>query len=513
MKNGQTVAWCDWKGTRNSNDGDGDGDGSRRDDLEEEKSLPPAVLCTQNCPPGYEDTPDCDVKLPGTYCPNQCNGRGACSGGFCHCDQPWWGADCSLSRIFTRSLPGTPAPVEDDEVSSSSSSSSSSPSSAAEGAVEGAVQKDVERMEVKRRRARPLIYVYEIPSDYNSGIHQRRFKDYECVPRTYERGGDTVRQAGSTWYYSLETTFHEYLMRSAHRTTDPAEADFFYVPVYSTCFHLRYNKPMPRHWAWNLPSPNIRPHGTWRFWTKLANYVAQRLTHPDMVEARRGRVAAAAAAAKAAAEAGTHLVTDGGSSREPNPNQDDLSDHIFITPYDEGACYLPRELGDAVFITHWGNTGSGHHGSTTGFGNDNWDKLASPNSAIGNVLGGWRCYDPAKDIVVPPWNRMKRGADHAAPAKWPRGLRPNLFFFAGDLGTAEGIPESGPHKNPRYSMGIRQRVTKKLRDRRDEGFFIAGNIPDYVQQVQASTFCGVFPGGVVQLLNFIHPTPPPTAFQ
>ena len=25
-------------------------------------------------------------------------------------------------------------------------------------------------------------------------------------------------------YYSLETTFHEYLLRSAHRTTDPAEA-------------------------------------------------------------------------------------------------------------------------------------------------------------------------------------------------------------------------------------------------------------------------------------------------
>lgn len=69
-----------------------------------------------------------------------------------------------------------------------------------------------------------------------------------------------------------------------------------------------------------------------------------------------------------------------------------------------------------------------------------------------------------------------------------------MFFFAGDLGSPEGIPLSGPHRNPAYSMGIRQRVTAKLRDRRDEGFFIAGNIADYEAKVAASTFCGVFPG-------------------
>jgi hypothetical protein len=100
-----------------------------------------------------------------------------------------------------------------------------------------------------------------------------------------------------------------------------------------------------------LPAPNIRPHGTWHFWTKMASYLLKRTADPEIADARRGRIAAAAAAAAAA---GTQLATNGGSPADPN--YDDLTDHIFVTPYDEGACYLPRELGDAVFITHWGNT-------------------------------------------------------------------------------------------------------------------------------------------------------------
>ena len=30
-------------------------------------------------------------------CPNQCNGRGTCAYGFCHCRRGFWGLDCSLS--------------------------------------------------------------------------------------------------------------------------------------------------------------------------------------------------------------------------------------------------------------------------------------------------------------------------------------------------------------------------------------------------------------------------------
>ena len=38
------------------------------------------------------------------------------------------------------------------------------------------------------------------------------------------------------WAYGTESLFHEQLLQSPHRTLDPEEADFFYVPVYTSCF-------------------------------------------------------------------------------------------------------------------------------------------------------------------------------------------------------------------------------------------------------------------------------------
>lgn len=40
----------------------------------------------------------------------------------------------------------------------------------------------------------------------------------------------------TAWRYPLESHLHELLLQSHHRTLDPAEADFFYVPVYAACF-------------------------------------------------------------------------------------------------------------------------------------------------------------------------------------------------------------------------------------------------------------------------------------
>lgn len=33
-------------------------------------------------------------------CWNNCQGRGTCRRGFCHCQPGWWGKDCSSSRVF-----------------------------------------------------------------------------------------------------------------------------------------------------------------------------------------------------------------------------------------------------------------------------------------------------------------------------------------------------------------------------------------------------------------------------
>lgn len=322
------------------------------------------------------------------------------------------------------------------------------------------------------------MYVHEVPADFTSGTHQRRSRDHDCVPRTYK--GDAARF--TAWYYSLEATFHEYLMRSAHRTTDPAEADFFYAPAYVACYHLQYNHPSPRQTTETLPEPRVRPHGALLRWRALAAHLRERLAVPEIAAARSARGFAA-------------------------PDEDlvgsDLSDHIFVAPYDEGACAVPEELRAGTFLVHWGNTGEAHAESTTGFGNDDWSGLVRVGILPPAADAPMRCYDPAKDLVVPPWNRVRDpttsppdGASAAAgnPSRWARGRRPTLFFFAGDLGTAEGIPNSGPHASEKYSMGIRQRVAASLRDRLDEGFDIAGHVQDYESRVERSTFCGALPG-------------------
>ena len=38
------------------------------------------------------------------------------------------------------------------------------------------------------------------------------------------------------WTYSIESALHEHLLQSPHRVLDPDQADFFYVPVYTSCF-------------------------------------------------------------------------------------------------------------------------------------------------------------------------------------------------------------------------------------------------------------------------------------
>ena len=246
-------------------------------------ATPPAVRCKLDCPPGWDPAPDCHRKIH-TYCPNQCNARGECDAGFCKCRAGWWGADCSLPAPEPEPEPEpeaenvAPEPeanvAEARDASSSSASTNADPSNAS--------STNADPSSHARRRARPLVYVYEVPADFTSGTHQRRYRDHECVPRTYK--GDAARF--TSWYYSLEATFHEYLMRSAHRTTDPAEADFFYAPAYVACYHLKYNHPSPRQTTETLPEPKVRPHGALIRWRALASYLRERLAVPEFAAAR-----------------------------------------------------------------------------------------------------------------------------------------------------------------------------------------------------------------------------------
>ena len=40
----------------------------------------------------------------------------------------------------------------------------------------------------------------------------------------------------SAFTYAIEAGMHEMMAQSPHRTLRPEEADFFYVPVYTSCY-------------------------------------------------------------------------------------------------------------------------------------------------------------------------------------------------------------------------------------------------------------------------------------
>ncbi|KAK9858861.1 hypothetical protein WJX84_000344 [Apatococcus fuscideae] len=52
-----------------------------------------------------------------------------------------------------------------------------------------------------------------------------------CTYRTFAEDNYTQ---WPDWVYRSEPALHEMLLHSAHRTLDPEQADFFYVPVYTS---------------------------------------------------------------------------------------------------------------------------------------------------------------------------------------------------------------------------------------------------------------------------------------
>lgn len=120
-------------------------------------------------------------------------------------------------------------------------------------------------------RARPLIYVYELPPIYNQLLLAYRIDPVQCVPRFFKARNGTIPLITT---YALELALHEYFLQSEQRTLNPEvrrgihklwswcqhflrdslslyrstyfnrdtefvtaaqEADYFYIPVYVVC--------------------------------------------------------------------------------------------------------------------------------------------------------------------------------------------------------------------------------------------------------------------------------------
>ncbi|CAL4969125.1 unnamed protein product [Urochloa decumbens] len=115
------------------------------------------------------------------------------------------------------------------------------------------------------------VFVYDLPSKYNK---RTVTKDPRCLSHMF----------------AAEIFMHRFLLSSAVRTLNPEEADWFYVPVYTTCDLTPAGLPLPFKSPRMMRSAIQFISNKWPFWNK----------------------------------------TDG-------------ADHFFVVPHDFGACFHYQE--------------------------------------------------------------------------------------------------------------------------------------------------------------------------
>ncbi|KAG2486464.1 hypothetical protein HYH03_014911 [Edaphochlamys debaryana] len=381
-------------------------------------------------------------------CVNQCSGHGECDHGFCRCHAGWYGTDCARKAAGQATEPGqqtagrtwlqevvVPAPEAALAEEAGRQGGGTASASTASGPAPS--------------RRRPLIYVYDLPAAYNSRMLQYRNDKGLCTWRSFNSGNNTETYG---WTYGLEVALHEMLLQSPHRTFDPEAADFFYVPVYGSCFIFPLHCYADGPW-WHAPSGPRVMHVT-NMMLDARDWIRQHFPYWDR---RGGR------------------------------------DHIWLMTHDEGACYAPSEIYNvSTMLTHWGRTDP-NHASNTAFTPDNYtQEFEHPEQPGGwlRLIQGHPCHTPGKDLVIPALKLP--GHFSASPLLLaPPRERTHLLFLRGDV---------GKHRLPNYSRGIRQRLHQLARERgwkESHGVLIGdgSEVPGgYSEQLAASKFCIVGTG-------------------
>ncbi|XP_019702480.1 uncharacterized protein [Elaeis guineensis] len=388
---------------------------------------------------------ECDCKydgLGGRFCEiptvcsclNQCSGHGHCHGGFCQCDNGYYGIDCSIPSALSP-MQEWPAWLRPSKVDV--------PDKAPIGT-------NLINVSAVVKKKRPLIYVYDLPPEFNSHLLEGRHWKFECVNRIYT---DENRTLWTEQLYGSQMALYESILASPYRTMNGEEADYFYVPVLDSCLITR---------ADDAPHLGIQKHSRLRSSVTLDFY---KKAYDHIVD--------------------QYLYWNRSSGR----------DHIWFFSWDEGACCAPKEIWNSMMLVHWGNTNSKHNHSTTAYWADNWDPIPS------HRRGDHPCFDPEKDLVLPAWKRPEPGAIWLKLWARPRKERKTLFYFNGNLGSAyeHGRPENT------YSMGIRQKLAEEFGSTPNKegklGRQHAANVtvsplrsPKYLEELASSLFCGVLPG-------------------
>ncbi|KAG8371916.1 hypothetical protein BUALT_Bualt12G0012600 [Buddleja alternifolia] len=375
----------------------------------------------------------CEVPVQ-TVCINQCSGHGYCRGGFCQCENGWYGVDCSIPSVLS-SIGEWPKWLRPAHINVPDNAQ-----------LRGSLV-DLNAVVHKKR---PLIYVYDLPPEFNSLLLEGRHFKFQCVNRIYDPRNATLWTED---LYGAQMAIYESLLASPYRTLNGDEADYFFVPVLDSCIITR---------ADDAPHLSMQDHRGLRSSLTLEFY-------------------------KKAYE---HIM-----QQYPYWNQSSGKDHIWFFSWDEGACYAPKEIWNSTMLVHWGNTNSKYNHSTTAYWADNWNTI-SPDRR-----GNHPCFDPEKDLVLPAWKRPDERSLNDKLWARPREKRKTLFYFNGNLGPAyeNGRPEAT------YSMGIRQKVAKefgsspdkegKLGKQHAEDVVVTPfRADDYHEEIANSIFCGVMPG-------------------
>jgi hypothetical protein len=161
-----------------------------------------------------------------SFCPRQCSGHGVCQSGYCRCHDGWYGTDCSRKAeglpVEPPSYPPWVLPVVKQQAQVSVKIKEYSRVNGNLVVVSNTTKVEDQQEEAALResptsRRRPLIFVYDIPPQYNAHMLQYKINDMACSWRAFSGSRNESWYSGANQGYSIETFLHEAMLNSLYR--------------------------------------------------------------------------------------------------------------------------------------------------------------------------------------------------------------------------------------------------------------------------------------------------------